>query len=259
LGNVSLVFGDTEHAKLHHRLTLPYATKVFTPKCYITDLGKKHVRFKSYMELSYLHPKYYKPNPSILKVLGVGEAEEYVVVRFVSWTAVHDFGYSGLSLENKRKAIRELSKYAKVFISSEGQLPEDLQQFKLTIPFDRMHDVLYYSALSFGESGTMSSEAAVLGTPAVYINANQLGYLNEQEEKYGLVFNFRVNEDDQQRAIQKAVDILKEKSGKEIFQKSREKLLAECIDTTEFMVEEVLKYEPKKLQNQQLVASVAKV
>ena len=247
LGKVSLVFGDTEHAKLHHRLTLPYATKVFTPKCYITDLGKKHIRFKSYMELAYLHPRYFSPNPSILKVLGVGESEKYVIVRFVSWTAVHDFGYSGLSLENKRKAINELSNFAKVFISSEGQLPEDLQQYKLCIPFDKMHDVLYYSSLSFGESGTMSSEAAVLGTPSVYINANQLGYLNEQEEKYGLVFNFSDNEKDQQRAIQKAVDILKNKNGKADFIKRREKLLSECIDTTEFMVNEVLKYEQDKL------------
>src|SRR5688572_15149572 len=46
LGKVSLVFSDTEHAKLHHRLTVPFATKVLTPSCYRIELGKKHVRFR---------------------------------------------------------------------------------------------------------------------------------------------------------------------------------------------------------------------
>jgi uncharacterized protein len=242
LGKPSLVFGDTEHAKLHHKLTMPYATRVFTPKCYNIDLGQKQVRFRGYMELAYLHPKYFKPDTNILKILGICEVDKYVVVRFVSWTAVHDFGCTGITLENKRKAVLELSKYAKVFISSEGQLPEDLEKFRLKIPFDKMHDVLYYSALSFGESGTMSSEAAVLGTPSVYINSNQLGYLNEQQVKYGLVYNYSTNEIDQEMAIQKALDIIKDENGKEKYQLKRQMLLSECIDTTEFMVNEVLKY-----------------
>ncbi len=41
-----LVFSDTEHAPLHHKLTVHFATKVFTPACYRLDLGKKHFRFE---------------------------------------------------------------------------------------------------------------------------------------------------------------------------------------------------------------------
>lgn len=242
LGKVSLVFGDTEHAKLHHKLTLPYATKIFTPGCYKTDLGVKQTRFKSYMELAYLHPKYFTPNPSVLKLLGVSETEKYVIVRFVSWQAVHDFGFSGLTLKNKIEAVDKLSRYAKIFISSEGPLPAHFEKYRLNIPFNKMHDVLYYSALSFGESGTMSSEAAVLGTPSVYINSNDLGYLNEQEHKYGLVYNFSNTEQDQKAAIDKALEILSVEDPKREFYKKREQLLKDCIDTTEFMIEEVLKY-----------------
>ena len=242
LGKVSLVFGDTEHAKLHHKLTLPYATKVYTPSCYKTDLGAKQTRFRSYMELAYLHPRYFNPDPSVLKLLGVCETEKYIIVRFVSWQAVHDFGFSGLTLKNKIEAVNKLSKYAKVFISSEGPLPAHFEKYRLNIPFDKMHDVIYYSALSFGESGTMSSEAAVLGTPSVYINSNDLGYLNEQELKYGLVYNFSNSEQDQKAAIDKALEILSVENSKNDFYKKREQLLKDCIDTTEFMVEEVLKY-----------------
>src|SRR5437868_12696992 len=41
----SLVFSDTEHGSLHHKLTLPFLTKLFTPNCYRHDLGNKQIRF----------------------------------------------------------------------------------------------------------------------------------------------------------------------------------------------------------------------
>lgn len=242
---ISLVFSDTEHASLHHKLTVPYATKIFTPSCYKLDLGSKHIRFNGYMELAYLHPHYYEPNPLILKVLRVSPLDKFVIIRFVSWTAVHDFGHSGMTLENKRKAVFELSKFAKVFISSEGSLPPDLESYRINIPFDKIHDALFYSSLLFGESGTMASEAAVLGTRAIFINSNQLGYLIEEEEKYGLVSNFTHSLEDQEKAIAKALQIIQEKDGKTKHRAMRDKLLANCIDTTELMVNEVLKFNTK--------------
>src|SRR5690554_1938305 len=90
IGVPSFVFSDTEHARLHHKLTVPFATKIFTPACYRIDLGKKQHRFRSYMELCYLHPNYYTPNNDILSVLGIEGGERYAIVRFVSWGAVHD-------------------------------------------------------------------------------------------------------------------------------------------------------------------------
>lgn len=242
MGKPSLVFSDTEHATLHHRLTVPFATKVYTPACYRISLGEKQHRFRSYMELCYLHPNYYQPNKDILNVLGVMEGERYAVLRWVSWGAVHDFGHSGMSLENKRKAVLEISKFVKVFISAEGKLPEDLEPHRIDIPLERMHDVIYYSSLLFGESGTMTSEAAVLGTPAVFLNNSGLGYTDEEEEKYGLVFNFTESETDQQLAIKKAVEIVADSGSDTFFKAKRTKLLEDNLDTTAFMIEEVEKY-----------------
>lgn len=243
LGKVSLVFSDSEHAKLHHQLTVPFATKVLTPACYKIDLGKKHIRFQSYMEVSYLHPNYFTPDPSVLELLGVKESDSFVIVRFVSWNAAHDFGFTGFTLENKRKAISELSKYSTVFISSEGQLPEDLEKQRIKIPTHKMHDALYYCNLLFGESATMASEAAVLGTPSIFANANGLGYTDEEESKYHLVNNFKGSENDQLRAIERGVEILQEKNSQEKYRNFSKNLLANSIDTTAFMMEEVLKYE----------------
>jgi uncharacterized protein len=243
IGKPSLVFSDTEHAALHHKLTVPFASKVFTPSCYRTNLGPKQVRFEGYMELSYLHPNYFTPNPEILSFLGVKENEKFVVVRFVSWEAAHDFGHAGMSLENKRKAIAEMSKYARVFISAERGLPEDLEKFRIKIPFDKIHDALFFSTLLFGESATMASEAAVLGTPAIFMDNDGRGYTDEEESRYGLVFNFTESEEDQQKAIEKAVEILNMDQSKSHFKTKREKLLSEKIDTTAFMVAEVEKYQ----------------
>lgn len=242
LGKPSLVFSDTEHAQLHHRLTVPFATKILTPSCYRIDLGKKHVRFDAYMELCYLHPNYFQPDPSILTLLNVTESERFVIIRFVSWAAAHDFGHTGMSLAAKRRVVVELSRHAKVFISSEGTLPEDLEKFRIKIPFHRMHDALYYASLLFGESATMASEAAVLGTPSIFIDNDGRGYTDEQEVKYGLVNNFTESEPDQERALQKAIEILLADTGKEAYREKRELLLSNCIDPTRFMVEEVLKY-----------------
>lgn len=243
LGKPSLVFSDTEHASLHHRLTVPFATKVYTPSCYRIDLGSKQVRFNSFMELAYLHPNYFTPNPCILDLLGIRDGEKYVIVRFVSWAAAHDFGHTGMSLENKIEAVKRLAKHAKVFITSEGTLPQELEQYRIKIHFDKMHDAIYYSSLLFGESATMASEAAVLGTPSIFIDNDGRGYTDEEERRYGIVFNFTESPEDQQRAIVKAEEIVADSQSHEKFRKVREKLLAECIDTTQFMVQEVLKYD----------------
>ncbi|MEI6946257.1 DUF354 domain-containing protein [Paraflavisolibacter sp. H34] len=242
LGKVSLVFSDTEHARLHHQLTVPFATKVFTPSCYRIDLGQKQVRFNGFMELAYLHPNYFTPDRGILELLGVQEGEKYVIVRFVSWAAAHDFGHTGMSLENKKRVVRLLSKYARVFITSEGELPEELEQYRIRIPFDKMHDAIYYSSLLFGESATMASEAAVLGTPSIFIDNDGRGYTDEEQKKYGIVFNFTERPDDQEKAIEKALEIMQDSAGKDRYRAIRQRLLNECIDTTQFMVSEVLKY-----------------
>lgn len=242
LGKTSLVFSDTEHATLHHKLTVPFATKVYTPSCYRICLGKKHERFNGYMELAYLHSNYFTPDDSIYNILGINRNERYVIVRFVSWAAAHDFGHEGLSLENKRKAVGEMSKYARVFITSEGILPEDLEKYRIKIPFNKMHDAIYYSSLLFGESATMASEAAVLGTPSIFMDNDGRGYTDEEESKYGIVFNFKESEEDQQRAIKKAINILQDKDSDSKFKNIRAKLLEECIDTTSYMVDQVLKY-----------------
>ena len=94
-----------------------------------------------------------------------------------------------------------------------------------------MHDALAYATLFIGESATMASECAMLGTPAIFVNSLSAGTLEEQE-KYGLIFGFRNSEG----ALEKAIDLLNTPSLKQEFQKLSREMLSGKIDVTAFMV-----------------------
>ena len=100
----------------------PVSDVILSPQSLQVDLGRKHIRYNGFHELAYLHPKRFKPDISVLKELKVKEGEVFVILRFVSWNATHDFGQSGLSLSQKSALINEISKYARVFISGEESL-----------------------------------------------------------------------------------------------------------------------------------------
>lgn len=232
----SVVIDDTEHANLAHASYKPFARHILTPTTFNKDLGRKQLKFEGYMELCYLHPNYFTPDPSILDLLGVKKGERFVILRFVSWGATHDVGHSGMSLEMKRKAVKKLTAYAKVFISSEKELPDDLMEYQIKIPPHRMHDALFYADLLYGESATMASECACLGTPSIFIDNSGRGYTDEEEQKYGLVFNFSESLDDQERSIEQAILLMKDEGLKDKWQAKTKKMLSDKIDVTAFFV-----------------------
>lgn len=222
-----IALSDTEHS-----FKLSFSPNIIlTGTSYKKNFGNKHLRYSGYIELCYLHPNYFTPDPAILDLLKVKNDEKYVIMRFVSWNASHDIGHSGLSLEMKRNAVKELSKYAKVFISSEGELPEDLQKYQIKIPPEKMHDALAFATLFVGEGATMASECACLGTPAIYVNSLTAGTLEEQE-RYGLLFGFR-NSDG---VLEKSIELLNTPNLKQEYQQRRQKMLSDKIDVTAFMV-----------------------
>jgi len=141
-----------------------------------------------------------------------------------------------MTLENKREAIKQFSKFAKVFITAERELPADLEKYRIRIPVDKIHDCIFYSTLLFGESATMASEAAVLGTPSIFIDNDGRDYTEEEKKIYGLVYNFTESAEDQKKEIQTTISILKNDNSKKTYHSKREVLLKDKIDTTAFMV-----------------------
>lgn len=238
LGVPTFVFYDTEHANLSNLLSYPFAKCVYVPHCYRKSIRWRHERYNGYHELAYLHPDYFTPDKTVLDEVGIKEGEVFSVVRFVSWEAAHDFGLSGFSLEGKLVAVEELGRFGKVFISSEGSLPEGLEKFRFPLKVSRLHHLMAFASLIFGESATMASEGAVLGVPGVYVDPVGRGYTDEQERKYGLISNFPP--DRQGEAIAKGIHILS-KVEPEKMQVRRKTLVEDKIDVTEMLYDIVLK------------------
>ena len=231
LGKPHIAFTDTEHAKLGNLAFASFTDTIVTPKCFKKNFGVNHIKFDGYMELSYLHPNYFKPDITIYDDLGIANREKYILIRFVSWEASHDIGKKGLNLHSKIDLVKKLATNHKVFISSEGYLPIELQKYAINISPERMHDALYFSTLFIGEGATMASECAMLGTPAIYINTLECGTCNEQENKYKLLFNFR----NMDGVIEKSNFLLKNDI-KNLFRDRSKIMINDKIDVTAFMV-----------------------
>ena len=231
IGVPSIIFDDTEHAAWEHRLYVPYSDAILTPNCFDKDLGKKQTRFNGYMELAYLHPNQFTPNPAVLGELGLTENDRFIMVRFVSWQAGHDVGHHGI--RDKVEFVKQLQQYGKVLITSEGPLPPELRSHQVRVSPEKLHDLLYYSTLYVGEGGTTASEAATLGTNAIHISttAKYCGvfqYLN----KHGLLW---LSENDEE-ALNMVANILRAPNCKDVGRDKRNYIINNNIDVTAFMV-----------------------
>jgi len=231
-----IIYEDTEDASILHNLTIPFCKNIITPNYFTRNLGRKQIRIKSIFEFAYLHPNYFKPNSETLNLIGIGNNEKFVIIRFISWQAHHDFGQKRFTTKTKIEMIKKIEKYAKVFISSEGILPNKLKKYKIILPPTKMHDVLYYAALYIGESPTMTAESAILGTPSICLSswAKELGNI-KYLGKTDLIKAFKT--DQQELALAKALEWLKNKKIKEKWQTRLNIILKNNIDVTSDMVD----------------------
>jgi len=236
LGIPHIAFGDTETARTIIRLTLPFTDAICTPSSFTLNLGLKHIRYEGYKELAYLHPNRFRPNPETLNRIGVHSDDKLIVVRFGVINASHDVGHHGLRLEsaqNKLEFVQALEEHGTVFVTSETPLDGKLARRMPKVPFDEIHHILYYASLYIGDGATMASEAGILGTPWIYVSDARLGYLVEQQYRYGLGFR----EETAEAALVRAVELLREPRLKSEWRTRRNRMLQEKIDVTEFMVD----------------------
>jgi predicted glycosyltransferase len=217
----TVIMPDSEVVSLIKNFVAPLSSLIITPDNFRLDFGKKHHRVNGLFENAYLHPKYFVPNPDSLKFLEMKNEEKYIVLRFIGWFAHHDMKKGGFTDSEKEKLVSVLSKYGKVFISSEKELPVKLKSHELTIPASKMHDVLHFASLYIGDSQTMATEAGLLGTPAIrsnsFVGKDDMSNFQILEHKYKLILNL-TNFDD---VIKEAEDILKNPDSKKIWLEKR--------------------------------------
>lgn len=228
-----IMFNDTERAAFFKQIVHWSRPEVYVPDCYLNK-DIEGLRFlPSYMELAYLHPDLFEPDKSVKEVLG----EKYMVLRFVSHSALHDYGSRQPNLTYKHRIIEKLKPFGNIWISSEHELPGSLEPFRFPLPPAKMHDAIACSALVMGDSATMCTEAAVLGIPSVHIHQNRWGYIRDLEENYGLIRHFQEDDDSRNRALEAATECLTDGNYNRTIQEGRSRMLSEKKNMTSLMAE----------------------
>ena len=233
----SFVFDDDddEVEKFIVKYCHSYTNVVLSPLA-VRDHRKTEnaIFYAGYHELAYLHPNVFQPDETVLKRLGIKEDEKYFVMRFVALKGHHDIGNKGLSFEQKKKLIEILSQYGRVIITGERKLEPEFEPYRMSVPAEDMHSVMYYASLYIGDSQTMTSEAAVLGVPALRCNTfvGRISYLEEEEYKYDMTYGFTPNNFD--KLLEKLNEMLANPKLKEEWAEKRKILLSEKIDVSAF-------------------------
>ena len=190
----TIIAPDSEVVQLTNIFVAPKSSIIITPKVYSIDYGRKHRRFNGFFEDCYLHPSVFRPRKDIITDIGIDVNLPYFILRFISWTANHDINKYGFSSTDKMDIVNFLIKYGRVYISSEGKLPDELNKYKLKIPASKLHDVLHFATMYIGDSQTMATEAALLGTPAIrynsFVGPNDMSNFIVLEKKHQLLRNF---------------------------------------------------------------------
>lgn len=203
----------------------------------VTDIGKykvKKIAYRGYKALAHLHPNHFTPDESRLAPELMGKP--FFLIRCTGFGATHDIGKSGISDDVLLKLIPILEPHGQILITSERKLPEQLQKYNLRIRKNDITHYINYAQIFIGDSTTMCTEAAVLGTPAVEFDEYfyEIEQMLEIERKYQLIHCFRTNQANE--FLLKITELVNTKELKALYAKRKEKLLNDMIDVSSFLI-----------------------
>ena len=262
-----ITFEDTECSAFLHPITKLFSSCIITGTSFNYDFGPKQIRLPFYKELAYLHPNVFKPNPAVPEKYGIKPGEPFVLIRLVGNHTIHEMGRKGLDDEFILECIRNFTKFCRVFISSEHPLSHTLKTHELSQavlpPFEHnasdIHHLEYNAALLFGESATMAAEAAVLGTPAIYVDNRTRGYCEELEHTYGLMYHFGEEVEQKDKSLKKVLEILSDNHIKLQFRIKQAKMLQDKIELTQWIIEFIENFDKRRPEStEQLKALISK-
>jgi uncharacterized protein len=249
LGVPNIIFTDSEFQSFNHKIAHPFATRIYTPQCFWKPLGDKQHRYRGYHELAFLHPRRFTARREVLARLRVNGGPpasgstadaaprpgEYVVIRTSAWDTLHDIGESGFA-DTFEPMLREvLERYSVYLVPEGGKSAPQWERYKLSVPPEDYHDVLAFARLVITEGASTASEAACLGVPSVYVNTTRRGYLEDQERRYRLVFNFT----DRRAAARKVSELCAQPPSADALAHAQKRLIDDHIDVADFVVEEL--------------------
>jgi len=238
---------DADAVRLFSMFAHPFADTVLSPSALSHQrTHRRDIVYAGTHELFYLHPKRFTPDRSVPEKAGIDLSKPYFIARFVSGKAYHDRGERWITMEQKLRIIRLLENYGKVYITTERAIEPELEQWQLKMAPELIHHMLSFATLFVGDSQTMTSEAAILGTPALKCNsfAHKLSVPNMLEDEYDLCYAFQPEEFE--LMMQKAEELLTTPGLKQSWSLKRKQFLAAMTDPTEYLVGFIESYPVRK-------------
>lgn len=228
---------DADAVRLFSMFAHPFADTVLSPAALAPQrTHRRDIVYAGTHELFYLHPNRFTPDKSVPEKAGIDLSKPYFIARFVSGKAYHDKGEKWITMDQKLRIIRLLENYGRVYITTERAIEPELAKWQLKVAPELIHHLLSYSTLFVGDSQTMTSEAAILGTPALKCNsfAHKLSVPNMLEHEYDLCYAFQPEEFD--LMMKKTEELLSMPDLKKIWAAKRERFISASIDPTAFLV-----------------------
>lgn len=245
----SLMFDDDDDAAepLVVKYGHPASAAVFTPQC-IHRETQHAVYYAGTHELAYLHPNRFTPDPSVLAHAGLEEGERFFIMRFVALKGHHDVGQQGLTLEQKCRLLELLKPYGRVIVTSERALEPEFEPYRLPVPPEEIHSLMTYSSMFLGDSQTMTSEAAILGVPALKCNtfAGRLSVPNMLERDYELCYAYLPTDFDKMYTHVEQLLAKDPLALRQEWRQKRQRFLDDHIDVTTFFVDYIENHVKRK-------------
>lgn len=233
--SINLNEDDADVVPLYAKLSYPWATNILAPNvCRMGKWQDKTTFYNSYHELAYLHPKNFKIDKKIA-LQYVSLDRPFFIIRFAKLGAHHDVGIQGISNDIASNIIEILKPFGNIYITSERELSDDLEKYRIQVNPKDMHHVMAFASLYIGDSQTMAAESGVLGVPFIRFNdfVGRISYLDELENKYQLGYGIKTKDVD--LLYQKIEELLDMPNRKDVFKSRRKKMLEEKIDYAAFL------------------------
>lgn len=180
----SFIFNDNDIITIKiNKILFYFADVIISPEA--TELGNftyKKKSFKGNKALAHLHPDLFNVNNQVLEKYNL-EKNKYCIIRTALLNATHDIGKNiGITDKDLNKLINYLLlKNIKPIIIAERTIQKEHERFIYKgKPID-LPSILFYSLFVITDSGTIATEAAVLGVPNFLINllAKKVGVHHE--------------------------------------------------------------------------------
>jgi len=225
----SYIFNDNDISTIKiNKILFYFATKIISPAS--TDLGKfeeKKISFKGNKALAHLHPSYFSADASVLKKYEL-EKNKFCLIRVAKLNATHDVNNNeGILDRDIEKIIDLINNRIKIVIISERKLPLKFEKMKFKGNPSDIPSLLSFARFLISDSGTMATEAAVLGTPNILINrlAKDIGVHKELSD-FGLQYFY----EDISYSFNKIKNFISNEHIKKIFMEKRNKYIEKCDD-----------------------------